>query len=62
MRSRDEASPVKLVTTKSGVLRFEMARRLAFALEKAKRALPAAAAPAIGPTIDLQASHAPGEG
>ena len=50
------------MTTKSGELRFEMARRLAFALEKAKRALPAAAASAIGPTIGLEASDAPGEG
>lgn len=39
---------------------LEAARRLAFALEKAARALPAAAPAAIGgPILDLEASHAP---
>ena len=41
---------------------LEMARRLAFALEKAARALPATAPAAIeGPILDLEASHAPGD-
>ncbi len=42
---------------------LEAARRLAFALEKAARALPASAPASIkGPILDLEASHAPGEG
>jgi hypothetical protein len=41
---------------------LEAARRLAFALEKAARALPATSPAAIGgPVIDHEPSHAPGE-
>jgi len=40
---------------------FEMARRLAFALEKAARALPAATAELDGPILEAVETHAPSE-
>ena len=41
---------------------FEMARRLAFALEKAARALPAATAELDGPILEAVETHAPSDG
>ena len=41
---------------------FELARRLAFALEKAARALPAATAELDGPILEAVQTHAPSDG